>query len=134
MLRFLIVDDDEDDRELFCDAVGIVDPSINCIIARNGEEALAGLRNHKLERPDIIFLDLNMPRLNGKQCLIALKKDLALQNIPVVIFTTSKLKEDKAETKLLGACDFVSKPTAQKELCDTISRILAKYGALIQTK
>ena len=63
MVYVLIVDDDEDDRDLFCDAVNIVDPSIGCIMARNGEEALEGLKSRDFHTPDIIFLDLNMPRL-----------------------------------------------------------------------
>ena len=75
MVYVLIVDDDEDDRDLFCDAVNMVDSSIKCIMARNGEEALEGLKSRVFHRPDIIFLDLNMPRLNGMQCLNALKQD-----------------------------------------------------------
>jgi CheY-like chemotaxis protein len=130
----LIVDDDEDDRDLFCDALNLVDPTITCFIARDGEEALAGLRNHKFAKPDIIFLDLNMPRLNGIQCLGALKKEQVLQDIPVIIFTTSKLKEDRDKTQRGGASDFITKPTTQKELCSIINRILLKHGMALQKK
>jgi CheY-like chemotaxis protein len=134
MIHVLIVDDDEDDRDLFCDAVNVVDPSIKCLMARNGEEALCGLKNNSFPRPTVIFLDLNMPRLNGKQCLVALKQDSSLQDIPVVIFTTSKLKEDKDETKRLGAADFVTKPTTHRELCGAISYVLAKHGVVFHTR
>ena len=65
MANVLIVDDDEDDRDLFCIAVHELEPKINCILARNGEEALQGLHLEKFPKPDLIFLDLNMPRLNG---------------------------------------------------------------------
>jgi CheY-like chemotaxis protein len=119
-MNILIVDDDEDDRDLFCDAVNFVDPEINCIMARNGEEALSGLKSHHYPRPDLIFLDLNMPRLNGIQCLREIKKHSGLRAIPVVIYSTSKLKEDKEATKNLGAIYFITKPSSLRELCDEI--------------
>src|SRR5215204_5533306 len=106
MLQFLIVDDDEDDRELFCAAVDDLEPSIRCLPATDGEDALRRLRSRRLPKPDMIFLDLNMPRLNGMQTLIALKKDLELKDIPVVIYSTSKLKKDKEEAAKLGAAGF----------------------------
>ena len=133
MVYVLIVDDDEDDRDLFCEAVNIVDPSIGCIMARNGEEALEGLKRQDLHIPDIIFLDPNMPRLNGMQCLRALKKDSLFEHIPVVIYTTSKLKEDKKAAMQGGAADFVTKPTSVKELCETIAGILVDQGILTHT-
>jgi len=130
MVYVLIVDDDEDDRDLFCDAVNLVDSSIKCIMARNGEEALEGLKRRTLPTPDIIFLDLNMPRLNGMQCLRALKKDSCFDHIPIVIYTTSKLKEDKRAAMQAGAAGFVTKPTSLTELCDAITEILADQGVL----
>lgn len=133
MVYVLIVDDDEDDRDLFCDAVNSVDPSIKCLMARNGEEALEGLKNRAFPRPDIIFLDLNMPRLNGMQCLNALKKDPLLKHIPIVIYTTSKLKEDKKAAMQAGAAGFVTKPTSLTELCEMISGVLVNQGILAHT-
>ena len=125
-MNILIVDDDEDDRELFCDAVNVVDPGINCIVARNGEEALNGLKSRHIPKPDLIFLDLNMPRINGVQCLREIKKDPVLHLIPVVIYTTSKLKEDKDITRKLGAVHFITKPSSLRELCDEIKFAMNK--------
>ena len=133
MVYVLIVDDDEDDRDLFCDAVNIVDPSIECIMARNGEEALEGLKSRILPTPDVIFLDLNMPRLNGMQCLKALKKDRLFEQIPIVIYTTSKLKEDKKAAMQAGAAGFITKPTSLTELCEAITGILTEQGMLAHT-
>jgi CheY-like chemotaxis protein len=124
MASVLIVDDDEDDRELFCAALHDIDPSVNCIIARNGIEALQGLRSENFERPDWIFLDLNMPRLNGIQCLAELKKDLSFQDIPVIIYTTSKLQEDKDKTQKLGAVYFITKPSTLHELREAIAFVI----------
>ncbi len=82
---FFIVDDDTDDQELFIEAVSEVDETIKCLSASDCEIALDLLKNRKMELPDMIFLDLNMPRLNGKQCLAELKKQAHLRDIPVII-------------------------------------------------
>lgn len=83
MVRVLIVDDDEDDRDLLCEAIHKLDTSISCILARNGGEALTGLRRAEVPKPDLIFLDLNMPRVNELKFLGEIKKDEFLQKIPV---------------------------------------------------
>ena len=120
----MIVDDDEDDIELFCEAVKDVDQNIECICAPNGEEALTKLSKENASLPDFIFLDLNMPRLNGKQCLRKLKSSLKLRDIPVIIYTTSKLKEDVEETRQLGAASFLTKPNKVNDLRKAIASIL----------
>src|SRR3989337_1799555 len=124
----MIVDDDEDDVELFCDALKDVNDEIKCISVPNGEEALKKL-NGDNDLPDYIFLDLNMPRLNGKQCLKRLKINAKLRDIPVIIYSTSKLREDIEETKQLGAVHFLTKPSRLKDLRKAISSILdGKYN------
>lgn len=120
----MIVDDDEDDIELFCDAVKELDNGIECISASNGEDAIHKLRRENQPLPDYIFLDLNMPRLNGKQCLMRLKVDAKLRDIPVIIYSTSKLKEDMEETRQLGAVHFLTKPDKVRDLRKAIASIL----------
>jgi CheY-like chemotaxis protein len=120
----LIIDDDEDDRSLFFDAVKEIDPRVKCISALDGRDALVLLRNKDITLPDYIFLDLNMPRLNGKQCLIELKKDPRLSKIPVIIYSTSKRIEDIQETKKLGAENFITKPTLFREICNAIRSVI----------
>lgn len=120
----MIVDDDDDDIELFCEAVKEVDHNIGCICATNGEEALNKLNKEGAPLPDFIFLDLNMPRLNGKQCLRKLKNSLKLRDIPVIIYSTSKLKEDVEETKQLGAASFLTKPDKINDLRHAIASVL----------
>ena len=70
----LMVDDDEDDRRLFFEAAKEVSESIHCVSAEDGEKALTMLQSEHGLLPDYIFLDLNMPRLNGRQCLAEIKK------------------------------------------------------------
>jgi CheY-like chemotaxis protein len=126
MRYILIVEDDEDDRDLLCSAINEIDTSIRCILARNGQEALLGLRLKEFPRPNLIFLDLNMPRINGFQCLKELKKDRALQDIPVVIYSTSDVNEYRVECEQLGAVHFITKPTQFMDLCRVISEVMLK--------
>src|SRR6186713_1099195 len=109
-LVFFLADDDEDDRMLFSEALMEINPSIKCIMAKNGEEALFLLSNGLFELPDYIFLDLNMPVMNGLKCLAEIKKSAQLKNIPVVVYSTSSKKEYEEESKKLGAMNFFIKP------------------------
>ena len=123
--RVLIIDDDEDDRELFCEAVGYVSKDIDCFHATDGEKALEFLTRGHGNLPDFIFLDLNMPRLNGKECLAEIKKRNHIKHIPVIIYSTSNSRYDQEETRLLGAANFLHKPNEFKLLIEELTSILA---------
>ena len=71
---FLVADDDEDDRFFFLEALRSIDPGITCMLASNGREALTLLQSDFFSLPDYIFLDLNMPLMNGLKCLEEIKK------------------------------------------------------------
>ncbi|MEO7294351.1 MAG: response regulator [Ginsengibacter sp.] len=120
----LIVDDDEDDRQLFIESAREVDENITCISAGDGIEALEILRNKENELPDYIFLDLRMPRFNGKKCLEEIRKDTRLLPIPVIIYTTSRQVEDAVELKKMGAAHFISKPVNPEEIYYLISSVI----------
>jgi CheY-like chemotaxis protein len=128
----LIIDDDPDDREFFCDALKEVDETAICYSFKNGFEALNMLNSDLSPIPDFIFLDLNMPMLSGKQCLAELKKLRKLERTHIVIYTTSKLTDDFSETKQMGAMHFVTKPTSYVDLCETLSNVLS--GNLVAGK
>ena len=116
LLRFFLVDDDTDDTLIFKEVLQDVNPAIDFKSASDGEEALYILKQSDAKLPDIIFLDLNMPRMDGKECLVELKKDAQLKRIPVVMYTTSSLSKDIEETLQKGAVCFITKPTNLKEL------------------
>jgi CheY-like chemotaxis protein len=118
-----LVDDDADDQEIFALALAEVDHSISCVTARDGMEALDKL-NESDFRPDYIFLDLNMPRMNGKQCLKRIKDQASLSQIPVVIYSTSSEDRDIEESKALGAAAFITKPPGISELIRSLHHIL----------
>ncbi|AYB34913.1 response regulator [Chryseolinea soli] len=101
-LTIMVVDDDPDDIDLFKDALSEVDDSCRLVVANDGEEALRQLRESSVD-PDIIFLDYNMPVMNGIRCLTSLKQDPLLRNIPVVMHSTTLPEEDITLCKDLGA-------------------------------
>jgi DNA-binding response OmpR family regulator len=123
-IRLMIIDDDADDRKFFIEAVKEIDENIECLWAKDGFQALENLRNESLPLPDYIFLDLRMPRINGKKCLLEIKADARLQHIPVIIYTTSRELEESQELKDLGAVHFISKPTNPEEIYYVVSCVL----------
>ena len=129
-MSFFIVEDDVDDRNLFIEAVREVDASIECISANNGEQALTLLNDTENSLPDFIFLDLRMPRIDGKKCLIEIKKNERLKHIPVVIFTTSRDVEESKELKEIGAFHFISKPNNPEEIYYLISFVLDEHWSI----
>lgn len=96
----------------------------------DGDEALAYLRRlaprfAEAPRPDLILLDLNMPRMGGLECLAAIKQDQSLRDIPVVVLSTSHARSDMAAARDLGAADFFTKPMDIHQLAESI-RILGE--------
>ena len=121
MKTFLIIDDDPDDVQIFVEALWEIDKNFHCFSACDGDAGIQLLK--KGTKPDFIFLDLNMPRMNGKQCLMKIKNDPEIANIPVIIYTTSKIKGDMEKTMQLGASGFLTKPTKFDELVRAIKNI-----------
>ncbi len=124
--RFLLVDDDMDDTYLFCQVLAEVDPGIQFATASNGQDALEQLFAEGAPLPDVIFMDLNMPRMDGKQCLFEIKQHPKLQHIPVMMYTTSSHSTDIEQTMQLGAVCFITKPSDFKELKNILA-IVASY-------
>ncbi len=112
--KILVVDDDTDDRELFVEALLTVGSEVICYSAADGQEAIHKLET--MELPDIIFLDLNMPVMDGWDCLNRLKSTEHYKSIPVIIHTTSSRDADKKLAKELGAICFFTKPDDYKKL------------------
>ncbi len=115
--KIVIAEDDFDDQELIKMAfqkIGFKDP---LKFVADGQDLMDHLEN---TRPSIIFLDLNMPRKDGRQALKEIKEHNDLKKIPVIIFTTSKSKEDIDKTYASGANCFITKPTTFSDLVDAI--------------
>ncbi|MES2681406.1 MAG: response regulator [Bacteroidota bacterium] len=119
----LLIDDDEEDRDIFLMALNRLDPTIDLDYAVNGEEALKRLKSYRSRLPDYIFLDLNMQVMNGKECLTEIKKLPEISEIPVIIYSTSLNEKTIYDTLLLGAFDHIEKPTRVGALDEYLRRV-----------
>ncbi|MBC7826605.1 MAG: response regulator [Chitinophagaceae bacterium] len=125
-----IIDDDPDDQELLIEALREIDPSIDCFTAENGQEGLINLKTNAIPFPSLIFLDLNMPRVNGQKFLSELKNDLYLKTIPVVIYTTSSNSRDMEKMNELGAMDYLVKQFDYSILKEKLKTILSMVSTV----
>jgi CheY-like chemotaxis protein len=121
-----IIDDDVEDQEIFIEAVKEVSSTIRCQTSTSGEDALKKLEQSGEAMPDLIFLDLNMPKLNGKQILRELKSHNLLKPIPVIMYSTSFAPRDIEEIQQLGAVHHLLKPSRFDDLCNALRTILSK--------
>jgi CheY-like chemotaxis protein len=121
-LSCFLIDNDEDDQEIFQMAIREVNPFISCIVANDGIIALENLKNSL--KPSFIFVDMNMPLMNGKQCLEEIRKIPHLANVPVYIYSTGANPTSIAETKALGASDFLIKPSGFRQLVELLSTVI----------
>jgi CheY-like chemotaxis protein len=133
-MRVLFVDDDADDVELFREAVGFLNGSeiiqqntslVECETVDDGQKALSFLASaHQL--PDMIFLDINMPVMDGRTCLSTLKRDERLAKIPVVMFSTAYRDNDHVDLQTMGAQECLRKPNGFKDLVKMLGQVLYK--------
>jgi CheY-like chemotaxis protein len=122
--RILLIDDDPDDQLFFRDAVHTVNPGVHCELTSSCQEAFKQLESPP--PPDYIFMDLNMPVMNGFDCLVHLKNQREFRDIPIVIFTTSKNVNDILKTQELGARWYLTKPDDFNVLCKKLHKIMQK--------
>ena len=125
-IRCLIAEDDVDDQEIFSIAISELDQSYECTYTLNGIDALERL-NHDTLLPHYIFLDLNMPRMNGIQCLAEIKKQEHLAHIPVVIYSTSSGQSFIDDALRHGAATFITKPSRISDLVTLLNDFFANY-------
>lgn len=120
---FFLADDDSDDTEMFCEAIADIDQNIICHCAINGEKLLEKL-DISNQIPQIIFLDVNMPIMNGWECLRVMKKNNRYKDIPVIMMSTSSHLEeiDNAITK--GAMCYFVKPNNYNDLAKALKVII----------
>src|SRR5690349_5781419 len=105
----LLVDDDVDDHEFFGIALSRINNKIALLKAENGQQALSLLE--EIEKlPDFVFLDLNMPAVDGKQFLRLIKNHPRFTELHIVMYTTSSNEDDVKETLQLGAKQYITKP------------------------
>lgn len=121
----MLIDDDEDDILFFMDALQEIDPSLRLMTASNGEEALQQLLASGASLPDYIFLDMNMPLVNGRECLLRIRQSPVLSSVPVIIYSTSSARSEADKLVRLGASYYLTKPFRFSEMIKSIRFILS---------
>lgn len=121
----LYIDDDRDDFEMLSHAIHEIDSAHAILEATNGEEGLAVLNQMKTSGslPCLIVLDINMPKLDGRQTFVRIKADPDLKNIPIVIFSTSSSEVDKLFFKSKNV-EYLTKPYEYTHLVEVAKRLL----------
>jgi len=119
----LLVEDDRVDAMTVTRALKEINVTNTLAHVENGEEALAYLSDDTQEKPCIILLDLNMPRMNGIEFLSIVKKDDAVKNIPVIVLTTSKDEGDRLESFNLSVAGYMVKPVDYIQFVEVMKTI-----------
>jgi CheY-like chemotaxis protein len=135
-LQILLADDDKDDRFLFREALSELPLFTNLETVHDGEQLMNYLNEHSDSLPHVLFLDLNMPRINGFECLSEIKHDEKLKGLTVIMFSTSYPRDMHYEQDIInmlckiGAKDYVRKPSNFTELKEVIHNVLLKMEVL----
>jgi CheY-like chemotaxis protein len=133
-LKIILAEDDADDRFFFAKALNEIAIDTHLTIVHDGEALMEYLSKHLQNLPDVLFLDLSMPRKSGFECLTEIKDELQLMDLPVIMFSTAYPRDFKYEQSIIsmlmniGANDFIRKPSGFKELKAVI------YGSLCKLK
>ena len=132
-VNVVLADDDKDDQEIFQDALTETNIPIALATVDNGQELIDHLKDPTEPNPDIIFLDINMPVKNGKEVLAEIKSDETLNEIPIVMLSTSDHLKDVEDSFTAGANLYVQKPGSFKSLIILLKKIftLKWAGVLI---
>ena len=127
-INILLADDDQDDCSFFKDALDELPIAAKLATVHDGEQLMFYLTQTTSNLPDVLFLDLNMPRKNGFECLSQIKRNKTIAHLPVIIFSTT---DDQQTINLLyynGAQFYIRKPSNFSELKKIIQRALMRVG------
>ncbi|GGM40013.1 two-component system response regulator [Micromonospora sonchi] len=134
-VRILVVDDDPGDVLMIEEALATSDVEKVIDVVGDGQEAMEFLRREGrhtgAQRPDVILLDLNMPRMDGRQVLGEVKGDRDLRTIPIVVLTTSNADTDIISSYTLQANAYVTKPIDLDDFNDVVHRIDEFFGRVV---
>ena len=129
-LHILLADDDEDDRLIFKDALEEVKVKTKVTMVNDGIQLMDYLCQENVELPHIVFLDLNMPRKGGIECLREIRNHKDLKDLSIAIYSTSASEEDIEDTFIKGANVYIKKPndfTALVKVLDEVIKINWQY-------
>lgn len=126
----LIVDDDRDDHDFLNMAISEVMPGTRVVSVYDGGQAMEYLESLKTERgrlPDLVFLDINMHKVDGRATVRQIRKDAFFDQLPVIILSTSKSNKDETELMAMGANGFYAKQLRIKDLETMLAEVNARF-------
>ena len=123
-LHILLADDDEDDRLIFREAINEVKIKTKLTIVNDGVQLMQYLQETDEDLPHIVFLDLNMPRKGGIECLMEIRNDGKLKDLSIAIYSTSASEEDIEDTFIKGANVYIKKPNDFNTLVKVLSEVI----------
>jgi len=135
VFSIFLIEDREEDIDITREALIQAEKECDLEVAKEGEEALSRLRdranNDNKKLPDIILLDLNLPRMDGRKVLKELKGDERLAPVPVIVLTVSKRDKDIARSYNSGAAGYITKPIDFSEFVKTID-VVNNYWSICE--
>jgi len=123
-LHILLADDDDDDRLFFKDAIEEVKINTVVTLVKDGVELMNYLEKPNIVLPNLLFLDLNMPRKSGMECLKEIRSNNRLKNLIIAIYSTSALEKDVKETFVKGANIYIKKPNDFAILKEHLTKVI----------
>ncbi len=123
-IRILLADDDEDDRLFFKDAIDELGLDTDVVMVEDGIELMEHLLNLEGDLPHVIFLDLNMPRKAGMECLQEIRNNELLKSLSVAIYSTSASENDIEESFIKGANIYINKPNDFTALKNVLNKVI----------
>ena len=126
-LRVLIADDDVDDRQMLSDAIEGVKVDVEVHIVESGASLMEYLAHCNGNTPDLIFLDLNMPKKNGLECLNEIRTDVKFKGMMIAMYSSSSAVDEMENAFHAGANIFITKPNSQLALDKIIKDVLSVY-------
>lgn len=124
-LHILLADDDDDDRLFFREALEDIKIKTIVTMVNDGIELMEYLNHPDVKYPDIVFLDLNMPRKNGIQCLEEIRNNKKLKELTIAIYSTSGAESDIEETLVKGANIYIKKPSDFRSLKKVVEETIS---------
>ena len=124
LYKIFLADDDEDDRMLFSEALEEISLNTKLSLFKHGQELLDYLFQPNIELPNLIFLDINMPKVNGMQCLTEIRNNPRLKDLYVAMYSTSSSEKDIEESFKKGANIYINKPSCFTALCNMVEKTL----------
>ena len=128
VLRLILADDDKDDCLIFQEVLAELPVDTQLTLVHNGDQLMHELANTSAFLPDVLFLDLNMPRRDGNQCLVEIKSNPVLTQLPVIVYSTSYDQKTVLQLFDLGARFYIRKP------CDFVRLKEVIYDALVSIR